>query len=165
MARMELQCSGPRWDLTEGPLDNEEVWRYRAKKSWESNGDNFKPETVEKALDMLESAIAEPHHSPFNTTHGVWRLVYWRRGIPVTVTLSGGRTIDIDRRIVSGPFRQGADAGQVDREAARRRIFPTEQEVPEEPSLPTLDETPVPTGTVVEVLDEWGLPTGSTEVT
>lgn len=162
---MELQCSGPRWDLTEGQLDNEEVWRYRAKKSWESSGDNFKPATVEKALDMLEDAILEAHHSPFGTTHGVWRLVYWRRGIPVTVTLASGRTIDIDRRIVSGPFRQGADAGKVDREAARRRIFPTEQEVPEESPLPALDETPVPAGTVVEVLDEWGLPTGSTEVT
>ena len=34
-----------------------------------------------------------------------------------------------------------------------------------DPSLPKLDDTPVPAGTVVEVLDEWGLPTGSTEVT
>lgn len=147
--------SSSRYHFYKGPeFISESDWReYDADVTRDSEAPMV---TLDRFIKRFANAV--------KTGEGRISDAYWR----MTAQMDSGDVVVL----TPVPLRQGVDEPKVD-EIRLRFLLNTGIKLAETPQdvtidtadLPALDATPVPTGTVVEVLDEWGLPTGSTEVT
>ena len=129
------------------PPTDSEHWKYwgsRAK--WLAVVDDYAdPTAIRVGLERMTEIVTGDDY--VGVSDAYWRLIWIDND-------------DVGQRphLIAGPVPQSAKTTAKDVEATLDIAL-----VEPEP-LPQLDATKVPSGTVVQILDEWGLPINTTEV-
>jgi hypothetical protein len=137
----------------------------------EEDWKNYKALTIEKdvltlndgvsAMQTLKKIVEDTTHA-YGISEAYWRLVL-EDAKTTRVTITGGESVKLTNKVraISPVYKQGVDTVDVN------DIFDlawSGEATGEEPLPSLLDKTPIPDGTVVQILDEWGEPINTTEV-
>lgn len=120
--------------------------------------DDLSPEGVKKMMGFLKGAVEETTY--YGVSEAYWRLALVDgAGATKVLTEKGYVNVPVAKPVVLSPiYMQGSEVDIEDHafvEEATGQVREVDLE---------LDSTPVPHGTVVQILDEWGDPVQTTEV-